>query len=445
MGMGAQSPLDEHVPGLHHHRLASFAVLAIIGGVITGLIGSAFRWCLQLCGNGTAAMLDWAHQLGWYGILIPAAISAIGITMARLIVVAVPEAAGSGIQRVEAAMRGQTELESIKLIPAKFVGGLLAIGSGLALGREGPMVQMGAAIGSTLGQRFRLPRSMCFSLEGAMAGAGLAAAFNAPIAGAVFVFEELTTTFRVRVLVPTLAATASAVAVLRALFGDAPDFTFDSVVHLDAIQLIAFIALGCIGGLAGAWYNNVLVWFMNVTDKIRLNPLIKAAIAGILIGAIAWFSPILVGSGDQIVQQMLTGSPLFLAAAGILAVRWVLGPFSYAIGTPGGLFAPLLAIGATLGLVFAGIASFGTGALSGNQFALVGMSVFFAAVVRAPLTAVILISEMTQNLSLLIPSMLACTAAVVVTSAINSEPIYDTLRHRMLDHAAKLQPTAQSA
>lgn len=433
MSQDATSPLDVHEPGYRHHQLAFFAALALVGGVLTGLLGGVFRWCLSRTVEGMTSLIEWAHGFGWIGIAIPIAVSTCGVVLARLIVVAVPEAAGSGIQRVEAAMRGQTTLESIRLVPAKFVGGLLAIGSGLALGREGPLVQMGAAIGATIGKIAKLPKSLCFSLEGAMAGAGLAAAFNAPIAGAVFVFEELTSTFRMRVLVPTLAATGAAVATLRTLFGDLPDFSFDSVVQLDALQLGAYIVFGCIVGLLGAAYNKTLVWCINVVEQIKVLPvLVKAGLVGALVGGIAWFWPNLVGGGDQIAQEMLTGSPVLLAVLGILVLRWVLGPLSYSIGTPGGLFAPLLAVGATLGMIFATAASFGTDLFNGNQFAFVGMAAFFAAVVRAPLTAVILIAEMTTTMTLLIPSMFACTAAVVVTMSIKSEPIYDTLRHRML-------------
>lgn len=428
------SPLEERGPDRGGLKLAVLCLLAIIGGSLVGLLGGAFRWSLIAADGFRVALIDRAHQWPGFGILLPIALAALCVGIARLTSVWVPESAGSGIQRVEAAMRGQAPLESWRVIPAKLVGGLLAIGSGLALGREGPTVQMGASIGGTLAKSTKLGRSSSYSLEAAMSGAGLAVAFNAPTGGAVFVFEELTKQFKLRLVVPTIAGTATAISVSRWMMGDSPEFTPGAVGGHGALTLAAFFLFGALIGVLGAGYNVTVVAFLDAFDRItNVSPVVKAAIVGGAVGAVAWFAPNLVGSGDDLTKQLIYLSPGLLAAIGILVFRWILGPLSYSLGTPGGLFSPLLTLGAVCGLIFAGIGNLlFPNSLSTASFAVVGMSAFFTAVVRAPLTGVIIVAEMAATTTLLVPALLACAAATVVTTLLNSEPIYDTLRHRML-------------
>ncbi len=428
------SPLEGRSPNRGGLKLTILCLLAVIGGSLVGLLGGAFRWSLITADRFRVDLVDWAHQWPWLGILIPIAFAAACVGLARLTAVWVPESAGSGIQRVEAAMRGQAPLESWRVIPSKLVGGLLAIGSGLALGREGPTVQMGASIGGTLAKSTKLGRSSSYSLEAAMSGAGLAVAFNAPTGGAVFVFEELTKQFKLRLVVPTIAGTATAISVSRWMMGDSPEFSLETVGGHGPLTLAAFFLFGALVGVLGAGYNRTVVAFLNAFDRItNVSPVIKAALVGGGVGALAWFAPNLVGSGDELTRELIYLGPGLLAAAGILVFRWILGPLSYSLGTPGGLFSPLLTLGALCGLIFAGIGNLWfPDSLSTTAFAVVGMSAFFAAVVRAPLTGVIIVAEMAATTALLVPALLACAAATVVTTLLNSEPIYDTLRHRML-------------
>ncbi len=332
-------------------------------------------------------------------------------------------------------MRGQVEPESVRILPVKFVGGVLGISAGMVLGREGPLVQMGASIGSKLGRLLGLDRLSSYSLEASLAGAGLAVAFNAPTGGSIFVFEELTKSFRLRLVIPTLVGTATAITVSRAILGDDPSFIVGDLSPGGAGTFLGFAIFGVIVGFLGALYNRTVVWFLRAFAAIKRVPLlVKAGIVGAFIGAIAWFAPELVGGGDNITQQMISTSPGLWAILGILVIRWVLGPLSYSVGTPGGLFAPLLALGALCGAVFAGtVNAVMPGALSVPAFAVVGMSVFFAAVVRAPVTGVVIVAEMAATTDLLVPSLLACAFAVLTTTLIKSEPIYDTLRAMMFE------------
>lgn len=419
------------VPGL-----VRACVVAILGGTSIGVLGAAFRAGLSWFESQHLILTEWARSLGWAGFFLPVLLGAVGAGLARLLVRPQPLAAGSGVQHVEAIMRGQAEPASVMVVPIKFLGGLMSLGSGLALGREGPTIQMGATIGAALARMFRCARESMADLQAAIGGAGLAVAFNAPVGGAMFVFEEVARAFRLRLTVVTLIGTVSAITVARLILGDAPDFRVMPLMPGETWTLIPYALLGGILGLLGVLYNKVTIFGMDALAKLRKWPTeIRAALVGAIVGAVAWFFPRLVGGGDPATQEVLNGAlpiaPLLL----ILVVRWFLGPLSYSAGTPGGLFSPLLLVGAVLGALFAMTCNTclpAESAVSIGAFAVVGMSAFFTGVVRAPLTGIILISEMTATSTLMVPMLAACFGAMLTASLVRGEPIYDTLRYRML-------------
>ncbi|MBS0561370.1 MAG: H(+)/Cl(-) exchange transporter ClcA [Proteobacteria bacterium] len=407
---------------------------ALIAGVLIGVVGAAFRVALEWADAARPALIA---ALPGIGGLAVAVLGAAGCAaLARYLVVRFsPLAAGSGVQHVEAVMRGEARPAGLDVIPVKFVGGLLAIGSGLALGREGPTVQMGAAFGTAIARRFRLDRDEAAVVHAAGAGAGLAVAFNAPIGGSVFVFEELTARFTRHLVIATLCAGAIAVAAMRMGMGDVPDF-FAGIARSQPLgQLPAFLAMGAALGLVGAFYNELTMGFLSLTDRLRgVNSVLRAAAIGAAVGLLGWFSPALIGGGENWIQGLLTGEPSQRAIAVFFCVRLFLGPLCYAAGTPGGLFAPLLAVGAAFGALFAGtldqIAPWQH--VSPVGFAVVGMAALFTAIVRAPMTGVILTVEMTGRPDLVLPMLAASLGAVLATELLESVPIYDRLRERML-------------
>ncbi len=414
--------------------LGRLCAAGLLVGVLVGVIGAAFRSLL-----GTADSLRTTLFASLHG--IPGALAAIVgasacVALARYLVVRfAPLAAGSGVQHVEAVMRGEAAPAGLAVIPVKFVGGLLAIGAGLALGREGPTVQMGSAIGTAVARRLLHDPAEENLMEAAGAGAGLAVAFNAPIGGAVFVFEELTTRFAPQLVMATLCAGAMAVAVVRSLLGDTPDFFAGLIQTQQIIVLPAFLALGALLGLLGAFYNTLVMGFLSVTDQLRrVNSIVRAAAIGAAIGLLGWFAPSLVGGGEVWTQTLLSSSLHFNAIALFFVARMAIGPLCYAAGTPGGLFAPLLAVGAAFGALFAGTFDAMLPGLAMSQigFAVVGMAAFFTAIVRAPMTGVVLTMEMTGRADLVLPMLTACFGAVLVTTLMQSAPIYDSLRERML-------------
>jgi CIC family chloride channel protein len=345
-----------------------------------------------------------------------------------------PQAGGSGIPHVEAVLHGEQPPAQFVLIPVKFVGGVLAIGCGLALGREGPTIQMGASIAHTIGSLFRRDADDCRVLLAAGAGAGLAAAFNSPIAGAVFVLEELVRRFETRTAISALGASAGAIAVARLIHGDLPDFQLKAQPFPGFGTVPAHLALGVVVGILGVAYSHAILGALTVAERLSRWPAeARAVLVGAGVGLLAWIAPDLVGGGDAITQRALEGAGSLTVIALIFAVRFALGPMSYAAGTPGGLFAPMLVLGAQAGIAFGRICVHWLPGVAADPaaFGVVAMAAFFTAVVRAPITGIILATEITGSFTLLLPMLTSCFAAMLVPTMLHCPPIYDSLHDRM--------------
>jgi chloride channel protein, CIC family len=416
----------------------SICLTALVAGVLIGFVGGAFRWCLQKADALRVEFVDWAHHLPGPGWLLPMAVAAAGATLAAMIVRWEPLAAGSGIQHVEAAFLGDARPPLIRVVPAKFVGGVLSIGSGLVLGREGPTVHMGAAIGAEAARRARLPDSEVRMMQTALGGAGLAVAFNAPIGGVLFTLEEVTKSFRLKTVLATLFSAAAGVACSRLILGNHADFHVEPLGAPALAWLPLFVVFGFLTGFLGAGYNRLVLWFLDHVAAVKRVPsLAKAAAIGAVVGLAMFVYPMSVGGGEDLTQRILGGQNLVvLVVLGILAVRFVAGPLSYSAAVPGGLFAPLLAVGALWGLLFTGCFGAvwpGDTTQLAIPMALVGMAAFFGATVRAPVTGMVVVTEMTATTATLVPMMAATAAAVLAAAMIGSAPIYDSLRERMPD------------
>ncbi|MFE0578476.1 ClC family H(+)/Cl(-) exchange transporter [Streptomyces sp. NPDC058874] len=416
----------------------AFLVAALAGGLV-GLVGGAFRWCLEHADLLRTSVVEEAAALGGAGRLLPVALTAAGAAAACAIALRVPHAAGSGIQHVEAVWRGESQGHPARLLPAKFAGGVVGIGSGLVLGREGPIVHMGAAIGAVAGRRGRLDAGDARMLHTALGGAGLAVAFTAPLGGLLFVCEEVTGTVRPRLVLLTIVGTVTAVSVSQLIVGDGLVLPMPAVPAPPLWMLPVFLLCGVTAGALGAGYSALVVGTLEVCDRLTQVPLVvRAAVIGALVGALMAFDPLLTGGGDQLSERLLAGGSLTGAALVVcLVVRFVAGPLSYAAATPGGLFAPLLALGALWGTLThaAAFPLLPAGTAGPAAFAAVGMAAVFTAVVRAPLTGVALVTEMTGTGALLLPLLTACFAAAVTADRLGSAPLYDTLRRRMLGRA----------
>jgi chloride channel protein, CIC family len=428
--------------------LFSLAVLSLLAGAAAGLVGAGFRLALDQADRWRGALIYRMHSESVVGLLFVIAICAAATCVAAWLVRRLcPSASGSGIPYVEAVLAGELRQAPYRLIPVKFVGGVLAIGSGLALGREGPSVQMGATTAHLVGKVFHRREDDCQVLLAAGAGAGLATAFNAPIAGAVFVLEELLRRFDTRITIATLGASAGAIAIARVFLGDAPDFRVGIVPYPSFGTVPLHLALGFVAGCLGVVYNRAIMGAVTVADRFHRLPVeFRAALIGALVGLIGWFAPGVVGGGDAITQRTLSGAETGAMLSGVFLLRFALGPLSYAAGTPGGLFAPILVLGSQSGLLFGSLCYQWLPAVAPDltTLAIVGMAAFFTAVVRAPVTGIILVIEMTAGFTLLLPMLSACFAAMLVPNLLGNAPIYDSLGERQREQTGSVREHSRS-
>jgi CIC family chloride channel protein len=426
--------------------LVMLAALALVAGAGSGLIVALFRLALTQIEEWRGAMIAGAHHHPIIGFVSVALGCAAAVALAAWLVRRFsPYASGSGIPQVEGALTGDLPPAPPRLLPVKFIGGLLTIGAGMALGREGPSVQMGAVVASLVGKAGGRAWPDLRTLVAAGAGAGLAVTFNAPIAGAVFVLEELVRRLETRVAITALGASASAILISRLLLGDAPDFEVTATVqaagatgplpYAAAATWPLYLVLGIVCAIAAGLYNRTILGAMAIASRLdqRYPVELQAAAIGAIVGAVGWFAPRLVGGGDDITQRLLAGGVALGAVPLAFVVRFGLGAACYAARTPGGLFAPLLVLGAQLGLLCGALAqtAFPGLGIEPEAFAVVGMAAFFTAVVQSPITGIVLVTEMTAAFTTLLPMLAACFAAMVAVNFLRAAPIYDSLRERM--------------
>ena len=411
-------------------------IASMIAGAMIGVVGGSFRWFLAQAEQLRDRMIVWSHGNSYAGWIVPVIVVMVAVAIARFLVLKfAPEASGSGIHRVEAIMAGEIEPANDLVLPVKYVGGLLSLGSGMALGREGPTVQMGASIAHIIAPWFVRRKDDERVVLAAGAGAGLAVAFNAPIGGSVFVFEELTTNFTPWLLVATLSAALFAVGVMRWMIGS--QYVFFVIPSLTPKENVtwSFLLLGGALGAVGAGYNVLSLRLLDLAQKFEKYPAVmRSALIGGVVGLVAFLAPALVGGGDTLTQSILLNKVPMHALGIVFIVRFFLGPWSYAAETPGGMFAPLLLVGTAFGALFGGVAHHYIPYLSASNvdFAIVGMVALFSASVRAPLTGIVLAVEMTGRGDLTLGMLGAALGAMLVAMALQSPPIYQSLRERML-------------
>ena len=354
-----------------------------------------------------------------------------------------PEASGSGIPHVKAVLLNVREIHWRKLIPVKFFGGLLSIGGGLSLGREGPTVQMGAAIGKASADYLHKSKSSTKHLIAAAAGAGLSAAFNAPLAGFIFVIEELQRELSPLTFGSAFISCVTAVAINRIFTGQLPSFHIRGYPMPSLTALPLFALVGLIAGYAGIGFNKLLIAAIHKSKKIKIKTWQKTAAMGILGGLIAWWLPEAIGGGHHTAESILQGrfasSDLILFLIILFVVKFGFTLLSYASGAPGGIFAPLLVLGAIIGLVFGQVSALAFPELGTTPaaFAVVGMAAMFTSIVRAPLTGIVLILEMTGNQEQLFALILACLISYLVAEHSGNKPIYESLLEEELNKSER--------
>lgn len=409
---------------------------AALVGLGAGLVAALFRATLTQADSLRNGLITWSQHYplgGWiFPILFGSTAAVVSVMLVRRYA---RDASGSGIPHMKGVMHRLRTLGWKRVLPVKFVAGALAIGGGLALGREGPTVQMGGAVGAAVSSWLKVAPREQRTLIAAGGGAGLAAAFNAPLAGVIFVLEEIQRDFHPIVFGAAFLAAAIADIVVRLLSGGLPVFTIPDYPTPPLTSLPIFALLGILAGFLGVAFNKGLLKTMDLFARLRGRwTLGIAAAVGAIIGLISWFSPIMVGDGHALAELVLAGEFVFASIPLFFAVRFLMSLTSYATGTAGGIFAPLLVLGALLGLATGQIAHFFAPAIVPEPavFAVVGMAAYFAAIVRAPLTGIVLIVEMTGNYQQMLPLLVACFCAYASAELLKDLPIYEALLERDL-------------
>lgn len=409
---------------------------AALVGFLAGVVALLFRAALTGADSLRNGILTWAHQYPVFGWIFPVLFAMLGAGVSVAITRRyAPEASGSGIPHLEAVLHRFRKLDWKRVLPVKFFGGIIAIGSGLALGREGPTVQMGGAIGDATSRWLKSTERERLTLISSGAGAGLAAAFNAPLSGLIFVLEEVRRDFQPIVFGAAFVAAVIADIIARIGAGQFSVFAVPSYPVPPLASLPIFAVLGILAGLLGVLFNRGLLstiqWYTRIPARYSL---LAAAVTGGLVGLAGWFSPLLIGSGHALAESALQGELVLIAIPAFFLVRFLLTVSSYGTGAPGGIFAPLLVLGALIGLAVGQIAHALWPAIAPipAAFAVVGMAAYFTAIVRAPLTGIMLIIEMTGNYHQMLPLLVSCFCAYAVAEYLKDLPIYEALLERDL-------------
>ena len=403
-----------------------FLFLAIVIGTLSGLAVVLFRifidWARYFLLGPSAA----PHQLRL--VLVPGAVS---LLIAVLVIHLFPRARGSGVNQTKAALYVYDGFIPLRTAVGKFLTAGLAIGAGHSLGPEDPSLQIGAAIASFIGRRLRLQRERLRMIAPIGAAAGLAAAFNAPISAVLFVIEEIVGRWSAGVLGAIVLAAVSSVVVARGFLGSEPLFHIPPTQPARLGELAAYAVLGVIGGVVSVIFARAIGGLRARLKALpRWTQYFQPALAGVLIGGIGYFGlPHVMGAGYTVLDQVLADHFAWKVLALIMVFKLMATTLSFTSGTPGGMFAPTLFIGATLGAAVGAFERAFFPHLTGPiaVYALVGMGVLFAGFLRAPMTSVFMVLEVSGDYSIIVPVMVANTLAYLISRQLQPLPIFDVL------------------
>ena len=403
-----------------------FLVLSVFIGIFSGLAVVCFRfaieWCrIYLLGDGVTLT---PLRL----ILVP---TLAGLVIAVLVIHFFPLTRGSGVNQTKAALYIYNGYIPIRTAIGKFITAALAIGSGHSLGPEDPSLQIGAALASALGRRMRFSRDRMRLLAPVGAAAGLAAAFNAPISAVLFVIEEVIGRWTAGILGSVVLSAVSSVVVMRWFLGSQSLFRIPAVEMMRPSELIAYSILGILGGLASVVFSSSIAALRPRCKALpRWTQYLQPALAGLLIGLIAVLgAPQVMGAGYEVIDEAMHGRFTWQMLGVLAGLKIIATLLSFVSGTPGGMFAPTLFIGAMLGAAVGGAehAFLPYLTVSPGTYALVGMGVLFAGFLRAPMTSVFMVLEVSGNYSIIVPVIVANTFAYVISRRLRPTAIFDVL------------------
>jgi chloride channel protein, CIC family len=412
-----------------------FLLLTLLIGALVGMTVVAFivlteRLGMRLYPVGSAA---------WRRGLIPITGS---LAMGYLLYRFFPNARGSGVPQTKAALYAQQGYISLRTVLGKFVCTSATLASGIPLGREGPSVQVGAGIASVLGRLLRLRPEKVQALLPVGAAAAIAAAFNTPMAAVVFALEEVMGNLHAPVLGSVVLASATSWAMLRLFLGNNPLFHVPQYELVHPLEFGIYAILGVAGGFLSVAFTKLL---LNLRKRFLLLPRKThwwhPVVGGVMVGLMGLFVPQVLGVGYSYVGDALNGSMAFKIMLLLVVLKLFAVTTSYASGNAGGIFGPSLFLGAMLGGVIGSVAHHFLPAYTATPgaYALVGMGALFAGIVRAPMTSVLMIFEMTRDYSVIVPLMIANLASLFISRRFQQQPIYEALAHQDGIHLPSLK------
>ena len=403
-----------------------FIIISVFIGIFAGLAVVCFRLAIDWTRFGLLGAAPEPHTLRL--LLVP---TLGGLLVAILVITFFPAVRGSGVNQTKSAFYIFNGVIPLRTAIGKFITAAIAIGSGQSLGPEDPSLQIGATLASFLGRRMNFSREKLRLLAPVGAAAGLAAAFNAPISAVLFVIEEVIGRWSAGILGSVVLSAISSVVVVRWFLGTQPLFRIPPLTVFRPSELIAYISLGIIGGFAAVIFAKAIAYFR---PRLHALPIathyIQPAIAGLVIGLIGYFgAPQVMGAGYEYIDQAMHDQFTWKVLAILAGLKILATTLSFVTGTPGGMFAPTLFIGAMLGGAVGGIERHFYPHLTGTTgtYALVGMGVLFAGFLRVPMTSVFMVVEVSQDYSIIVPVILANACAYVISRSFQAVPIFDVL------------------
>jgi CIC family chloride channel protein len=402
-----------------------FLFLAVLIGVFSGLLVV----CFQMAINTTRLwLLGSALAPPAARVILAPALA--GLVVAFLVMRVFPQVRGSGVNQTKAAVYASNGHIPFSTVVGKFITCALAIGSGQSLGPEDPSLQIGAGFASWLGRRLRISRDKVRLIAPVGAAAGLAAAFNAPIASVLFVIEEVIGRWSAGVLGAIVLAALSSVVVMRNFLGAEPLFRVTSYRLGHPSELVAYAVLGVVGGFAAVIFTRLIAtlrpWLMRLPWRTHYY---QPAIAGLAVGLIGLAFPQVLGAGYEVIDQAMHGQYTWQLLGVLAGVKIIATVISFSSGTPGGMFAPSLFIGAMLGGAVGGVERHFFPGLTGSvgAYALVGMGTVFAGFLRVPMTSVFMVLELSGNYSIIVPVVISNAIAYVISRRYQKVPLFDML------------------
>lgn len=412
----------------------------ILIGIFVGFIIITFRYFLEQAELLRTVIYTHLHGAYWPFTLLWFLILLIIAYVLDLIVKLEPMSAGSGIPQVKGIILRLMKMNWLRVLIYKFVGGILAIGAGLSLGREGPSIQLGATIGQGLSRSLGRSRLEERFLITSGASAGLAAAFNAPLAGVIFALEELHKNFSPTVLISSVAAALTAVVVSQHFFGYNPVFNFSGLPVLPFSYYGILILTGSLVGLFGVAFNRMIIKSLDLYEQQSvLTGMWKPAFALLVAGTLGFYLPEVLGGGNNLVDALATGNFSIKMLWILLIIKFLFTMLSYGSGVPGGIFLPMLVIGALAGSLFSHIL-IALGQLDpyyGTNIIVLAMAACFSSVVKSPITGSILIMEMTGSFNHMLSLIIVSMTAYLVADLAKTNPIYEELLERSLKKQGK--------